>query len=91
MWSTESKASLMRKREGSPDWFDRDIIYPVGEFECEAVKHAQRVLRLEETGIMDQSTRSHIQGLQALFMLRVTGILDLPTAQKIEEIRNRYA
>jgi len=81
----------MLKREGSPTWFDRDIIYPVGEFEQEAVRHVQRIMRLEETGTMDHSTRSHIQGLQALFNLKVTGILDLPTAQKIEEIRNRYA
>lgn len=81
----------MHKREGSPSWFDRDIIYPVGEFEHDAVKHAQRVFRLEETGLMDQSTRSHIQGFQALFKLRVTGVLDLPTAIKIEEIRSQYA
>lgn len=81
----------MRKREGSPDWFDRDIIFPSSEFDHEAVKHAQRVLRLEESGIMDEKTRSHIQGIQGLFQLKVTGILDLQTAIALEKIRQAYA
>lgn len=76
------------KREGSPDWFERDIIFPVNEFENEAVKYAQRVMRCAETGLMDDVTRSHIQGFQALFKLRVTGILDLETAKKLETVRN---
>lgn len=74
-----------------PVWFDRDIIFPVSEFEHDAVKQVQRVLRLEETGLMDHQTRAHIQGFQSLFRLRVTGMLDLPTAQKIEEVRSHYA
>lgn len=79
------------RRDGSPEWFDRDIIFPCNDFEREAIKHAQRVMRCDENGMMDEQTRSHIQGLQALFRLKVTGILDLPTAMKIEEIRNQYA
>jgi hypothetical protein len=81
----------MRKREGSPDWFDRDIIMPSNDFERSAVMQAQRVMRCAETGEMTGDTRAHIQGFQGLFRLRITGILDLPTAIKIEEIRNQYA
>jgi len=81
----------MRKREGSPDWFDRDIIFPASEFDHAAVMQAQRVMRCEETGLMDHMTRAHIQGFQGLFNLRVTGILDLPTAIQIEKVRQVYA
>lgn len=81
----------MEKRPGSPGWFDRDIIFPANEFEHEAVRHAQRVMGVYESGIMDQPTRARLQGIQSLFRLRVTGMLDLPTAMKLEEIRSHYA
>lgn len=75
----------------APNWWERDIIYPTTEKDHEAIKHAQRVMRCAETGIMDQVTRAHIQGFQGLFGIRVTGILDLPTAEAIERVRNAYA
>lgn len=75
----------------APEWWDRDIIYPTTERDHNAIRHAQRVMRCDETGIMDQVTRAHIQGFQGLFGLRVTGVLDLCTAEAIERVRNAYA
>lgn len=79
------------KRPGSPEWFENDIIHAMSEFEHEAVRHAQRVLRVDETGELDGTTRAALRGFQGLFKLTPHGILDLPTAIKIEEVRNRYA
>lgn len=79
------------KRPGSPDWFENDIIFPMSEFEREAVRHAQRVLRGDETGLLDQPTRALLRGFQGLFGLRLTGILDYDTAVKIEQVRSRFA
>lgn len=81
----------MARREGSPEWFDRDIIFPSSDFEHEAVRHAQRVMRVYESGLMDETTRARLQGIQGLFRLKITGMLDLPTAIKLEEIREHYA
>lgn len=80
------------RRPGSPEWFENDISYtPFTEFDREAVRHAQRVLRVDETGDLDNATKVVLRGFQGLFGLRMTGILDLPTAIKIEQVRNRYA
>lgn len=78
-------------RDDIPTWFKRTIIRPVTDFEHDAVIHAQRVLRCDETGEMDESTISHLRGLQALFGLPTTGYLDEATARQIERIRNQYA
>lgn len=78
-------------RDDVPAWFKRNIIRPTTAFEHDAVIHAQRVLRCAETGEMDESTISHLRGLQALFGLPTTGILDEATAKQIERIRNQYA
>ena len=71
-----------------PEWFKRTIIRPSTEFERDAVMHVQRVLRCDVTGEMDDSTVSHIRGLQGLFGLRVTGVLDEATAAQVEKIRS---
>lgn len=68
-------------------WYSRRIITPVTEQEHEAVAYVQRVLGVpKETGEMDEETISHIRGIQALFGLRCTGIIDDATAQQIERI-----
>lgn len=72
-------------------WFKRDIIRPSNEFEHEAIRHAQRVLRLQVTGDMDDMTRVSLRGVQHVFGLPVTGILDRATAEEIENIRSYYA
>lgn len=73
--------------EGKPSWFKRTIIRPASAFEHEAVEHVQRVLRCPITGEMDESTVSHIRGLQQLFDIPMTGVLDEATARQIERIR----
>lgn len=72
-------------------WFKRDIIRPSTDFEREAVRHVQRVLRLQVTGDMDDVTRVSLRGVQHVFGLSVTGILDRPTAEEIENIRSYYS
>jgi len=72
-------------------WFKRDIIRPATEFEREAVSHAQRVLRIPVTGEMDERTITVLRGTQAVFGLRMTGILDRATAEEIENIRSYYS
>lgn len=74
-----------------PDWIKRDIIVPSTEFERDAVRHAQLVLKCEITGTMNEETITRLRGLQMLFGLPVTGALDVRTAEKIEGIVNRYA
>lgn len=74
-----------------PLWWKRDIFRPANQFERDAVIHVQRVLRVPETAEMDDNTVSAIRGLQMLFGLRPNGIIDGPTAEQIERIRNQYA
>lgn len=76
-----------------PEWFpsERPIIHAMSDPEKEAVRHAQRVLRVDETGVLDGPTRAVLRGFQSLFRLNVTGCLDKQTAEKIEEVRSRYA
>jgi hypothetical protein len=75
----------------APEWFNDDIFYPANERDHVTIRHAQRVLRLDETGEMDHNTRASLRAMQSLFKIKVTGILDLATALKIEQIRNRFA
>lgn len=80
------------RRPGSPDWFLNDITYnPLNEADVEALKHAQRVLRTEETGMLDGPTKARLRGFQGLMNIRMTGCLDLATAIKIDEVRNRWS
>lgn len=78
---------MMEIPSSKPAWFKRTIIRPATQFERDAVTHVQRVLRCPETGEMDEATISHIRGLQQLFSLRVTGVLDEATAIQVERIR----
>jgi len=75
---------------GIPDaevpWLKRTVIRPVSEFEHDAVSHAQRVMRCPVNGEMDEVTVSHLRGLQRLFGIRVTGVLDKATAQQIDRL-----
>lgn len=69
-----------------PIWYTRRIITATTDDERDAVTYVQRVLRCKETGEMDNETVSHIRGIQALFGLRTTGIIDDATAEQIERI-----
>jgi hypothetical protein len=66
---------------------ERVIIAPANEAERAAVRTAQRALRVDATGEMDDATRSALRGVQRLFKLPVTGVLDNPTAQALDRLR----
>jgi hypothetical protein len=66
---------------------ERAIIAPANKAEREAMKTAQRALRIPETGDMDQATRSALRGAQSLFKLPVTGVLDRVTAEALDRLR----
>jgi len=74
-----------------PDWLRRDIHSPVTEADRGAVRHAQRIMGMPETGCLDGPTRARLRGFQALFRLRETGILDHATADILEGIRSHHA
>lgn len=66
---------------------DRVIIRPANEGERDAVRTAQRALRLAPTGDMDESTVASLRGVQKLFKLPVTGVLDRATAEALDRLR----
>lgn len=65
----------------------KDILRPMNERERALVRAAQLVLRIPQTGDMDDATIVRLRGVQRLFNLRVTGFLDEPTWKKINEMR----
>lgn len=58
---------------------------PIAASEIELLKHIQRVLHCEDTGLMDETTRLHIRGFQRMMGLRVHGAVDQKTVDAIEE------
>ena len=74
-----------------PDWWSRPIFSPANETERDTVRFVQRVLGVAVTGDIDEETRKRILGLQYTFGIPRTGILDLPTAIKIDGLRNYHA
>lgn len=71
----------------TPAWIKRPIMVATTQFEHDAVLHVQKAFGWPETGDLDDGTRSHIRGLQQLFRLPATGILDLATAEQVERLR----
>lgn len=71
----------------TPTWIRRPIMVVTNDRERFAVTHVQKALGWAETGEMDEGTRAQLRGLQSLFSLPVTGILDLETAEQVERIR----
>lgn len=71
----------------TPTWLKRPVIVVTNDRERFAVTHVQKALGWPETGEMDDGTKSHLRGLQMLFQLPVTGILDEATAEQVERIR----
>lgn len=69
------------------EWLPRDIVTPASDAEREAVRIAQRCLRLEPTGVLDETTRASLRGLQRFFGLPVHGNLDRATAERIDALR----
>jgi len=78
---------MIEPADTKPLWFNRAIVHnPTRDFDIEAVKHVQRVLRCPETGLMDDFTRAHIRGMQQLFGLETSGAIDLETAKEIDRL-----
>jgi hypothetical protein len=73
------------------DWLQRDIHSPVTEADRGAVRHAQRIMGMPETGDLDGPTRARLRGFQSLFRVRESGILDHATADILEGIRSHHA
>lgn len=73
-----------------PTWFKQQPMSPVQVYKSDVIKDIQRTLNVPQTGEMDDRTVSHIRGLQYLFGIEGTGIIDLETAIEIERLRNRY-
>lgn len=66
---------------------ERVIIAPANKAEHEAVKTAQRALRVTETGEMDEDTRRALRGVQQLFKIPVSGVLDRATCEALDKLR----
>lgn len=67
-------------------WYTRRVYVVTTQEERDTVLYVQRVLGIDQTGELDDATKSHIRGLQVLFGLRVNGIVDDDTAEEIERI-----
>lgn len=65
----------------------RDIVRPVNDRDRNRVKKVQLILRCPQTGEMDSETVSHIRGIQVLFGIRPTGIIDKHTYDTIKTLR----
>jgi len=65
---------------------DRVIIAPANEGERDAVRTAQRALRVDVTGELDDATKTALRGVQRLFGLPVTGVLDKATAGALDRL-----
>lgn len=72
-----------------PDWLPRDIVNPVNSGEREAVRFAQRVLRMPSSGEMDDRTVTALRGIQVRFKIAPTGILDAQTGRLLDRLRPR--
>lgn len=67
-------------------WYRRRIMTPVTRHDHDAVRYVQHVMTLPESGEMDEATTCRIRGLQALFGLKVTGVIDDATAAQVDRI-----
>jgi hypothetical protein len=76
--------------ELTPTWYRPQPFSPAQVYGPETIVDIQRTLSVPETGEMDLRTISHIRGLQHLFGIDATGIINLETAIQIERLRNRY-
>lgn len=73
-----------------PGWFRPQPRGPHQVYKADVIKDIQRTLSVAETGEWDTNTVNHLKGLQHLFGLSPTGVIDKDTAVQIERLRNRY-
>lgn len=67
-------------------WYRRRIMAVTTEEERGAVSYFQRVMNIPITGDLDTQTKATLRGVQHLFGLNMTGILDDETAAQIDRI-----
>ncbi len=65
----------------------RDIVRPVNDRDKGLLRNVQLVLRIPQTGEMDDMTIVSIRGAQSLFGLKPTGIIDKWTYEKFMQLR----
>lgn len=75
----------------TPSWYKPQPRSPHQVYAADVIRDIQRTLAVPQTGEMDKSTIDHLKGLQHLFGLNATGVIDEETAVQIERLRNRYA
>lgn len=69
-----------------PAWYTSRIYAVVTQADRDAVLYFQRAFGLNETGQLDDTTVSHIRGVQMLADIPRSGIIDDLTAEEIERI-----
>lgn len=74
----------------TPSWYKPQSLGPYQVYTREVIVDIQRTLSVPESGVWDAALTTHIKGLQQLFGLRPTGIIDEPTAIQIQRLRDRY-
>lgn len=91
MLSSESHQRLGHDVEDkTPSWFKPQPPGPYQVYSREVITDIQRTLSVAESGVWDDALTTHIKGLQQLFGLRPTGIIDKGTAIQIERLRSRF-
>lgn len=73
-----------------PSWYKPQPFSPHQVYDADAIRDIQRTLSTPQTGLMDENTINHIKGLQYALGMPGTGHIDLPTAQAIQRLRDRY-
>lgn len=71
----------------TPTWIRKPVRIVASDKDRDVVLHVQKALGWAETGELDDGTKSHLRGLQMLFGLPTTGIIDLATAEQVERLR----
>jgi hypothetical protein len=74
-----------------PTWYKPQPPSPLTVYDKQVITDIQRTLMCPQTGEWDNSTISHIKGLQQLFGINPTGVIDQATAVQIERLRSRFA
>lgn len=91
MSSIESHPRLGHDVEDkTPSWFRPQPAGPYQVYDRQVITDIQRTLSVPESGVWDAALTTHIKGLQQLFGLRPTGIIDKATAIQIERLRGRF-
>lgn len=75
----------------TPDWYRAQPHSPHCVYSADTIKDIQRTLLVNETGVMDEATITHIKGLQSMSGMKPTGFICHATAVQIQRLRERYA